>query len=744
MKSLTVIAVLLATLFLSCSSKKTLIADGKSEYKIFVSQSAPQPEKYAATELQKYLKAISGVQLDITNSDPTGKVIFVGAEGAPEEVAMRLNLAKFANEEYVITTSGENLVIAGGGTRGTLYGVLGFLSDHLGCRWYTRSVTKIPEMKVVEIPEMDDHQKPSFEYREAWYREAYDTQWALHNRLNPSMKPIPDSLGGSYITFPFVHTFYELLPPKEHFAKHPEYYSLVGGKRVGEKGQLCLTNPDVVRLSTAKVFSWIKEHPNANVFSVDQNDYSGGCECEHCQRIDKKEGSPSGSVITFVNQIADSVGKVYPDIKLQTLAYDYTEVPPKTIRPADNVTIRLCHYVYCSAHPIEGCDNHKQYRDRLTQWKKIAKRITIWDYFTDFSQYLLPYPNFETLKHDVKYYADNGIIGLFAQGNNVKANGGGEFSELRAWVFSQLMWNANRDGQELIEEFTKNVYGDAAPFIDEYISMLHKQVKADSVFFSIWSQPTEMNYLNVPTLQKADSLFALAAKATAGDTALAARVELAYLPVLYTKLYFYSIGGTALLSREEMPAAMQRFRKVIEKHQIRAIGDVEETYGNLQAFIEKVEATGKFYTDWTVIGPFDNEKVKGLLTPYEPEKVFDPAKSYPGKQGEVKWFEIHDNSTGYVDFSKIFTPGENVVSYARTTIVADKAGVREFGVGSNDGIRVWMNGKLVLDRPVSRRAEPNQDKISVPVKAGENTVLVKVDQLKRGWGFYFSESMQGK
>jgi hypothetical protein len=60
------------------------------------------------------------------------------------------------------------------------------------------------------------------------------------------------------------------------------------------------------------------------------------------------------------------------------------------------------------------------------------------------------------------------------------------------------------------------------------------------------------------------------------------------------------------------------------------------------------------------------------------------------------------------------------------------------GIGSNDDVRLWVNGKMVLDHKIARKADPNQDILTVPLFKGENTVLLKIDQLGGGWGFYFS------
>ncbi len=722
----------------ACSSKKQLIVNGKTEYNIFVSENATQPEKYAASELQKYLQKVSGCKLEISHVvRPGNKQIYVGFKDAPESLVAGLNAGEFGKEEYIIRSDGQNLLIAGGEPRGTLYGVLGYLSDHLGCRWYTRDVVKTPEKSVIYLPEKEDRQQPAFEYREEWYNEAYEPDWAVHNRINPGI--IPDSLGGGYVMYPFVHTFYNLIPSEVYFKKHPEYFSLINGKRVGEKAQLCLTNPDVLRISIETVFNWIKDHPEASIFSIDQNDYYNYCECANCKALDDAEGSHSGSLLYFVNQIADTVAKVYPDVKLQTLAYQYTEKPPKTMRPADNVTIRLCHIDYCSAHPLGGCDSHKPFIDNLEGWNKISKRLAIWDYYTNFARYLMPYPNFETMKNDVRFYADHGVKGLFTQGSNMPSRGGSEFSTLRAWVFSQLLWNPHRDAQALIDEFVTEVYGNAAGYISEYINLLHEQVKPQSVYFSMWVLPEKVNFLGLETVQKADSLFALALQSASNDAALLKRVELAYLPVLYTKLYFYSRGSLLYLPKSQVPQVLADFKRIIAENKITCMAE-QPREGDLDLFISACEVPHTFLTDWWLIGPFDNENLKGLTTVFEPERNFDTTRVYSGKNGvELKWKRYSNSTSGYIDFTKLFNPTEYVVAYARRDLVVDRDTDFTLGIGSNDGTRVWVDGKLVLDRPVARKAMVNDDIVTFHLKKGVHSLLVKVDQTGLEWGLYCTE-----
>lgn len=737
MRSL-LLAIFAATILSACSQNQQLVKNGQSDYKIFVSDKAIAPEKHAAEELQTYLYKVSGCKMEITHQQGNDeKLIYIGFKDAPASITGNLNPAEFGKEEYIIRSDGKNLLIAGGETRGTLYGVMGYLSDYLGCRWYTREVAKIPSSPTLSLTKIEDRQKPALDYRDMDWRESLDTAWTIHNRLNGMQ--VGDALGGSYITFPFVHTFNALVPPEKYFKTHPEYFSEVNGKRTATLAQLCLTNPEVVKIATATVFDWIKTRPEVSVYSIDQNDFGGRCECKHCTALDTQEGSPAGSLLAFVNQIADTVAKVYPKVKLQTLAYDYTVVPPKNIRPADNVIIRLCHYDYCAAHPLTGCIENKPFLEQLDQWKKITKAgITIWDYYTNFRNYLMPYPNFASFSHDVKFYADNGVMGLFAEGN---ANGGaGEFAELRSWVIARLMWNQDQDASKLIDEFVDNVYGKAAKHITAYIKLLHDQVKPDT-HFGIWPEPFDVSYLDRSTIQKADSLFALAKKAAEGDTALTARIELDHLPILYTKLYYFAQGGTAYISKEELPAALSRYNNFITKYHITGLGADLETFGSVPKFLEKIQlaANTTFYTDWLISGPFDNTDHKGHDNVYPPEQGFDSTQTFTGAKGQkINWKKYQDNTTGYIDLNKVYGPSENVVAYARRIVTLPEAKTVKFGVGNNDGIKVWMNGKLVYDL-AGAAPGPNQHFFTATLNKGENTVLVKIDQLKRGWGFYFTE-----
>ncbi len=199
------------------NKKLVLVNNKKSDYVIFVSKDAIASEKTAARMLQENLYKIAGCKIPITNSKQVSeKVIYLGFKEAPSGFKVGLDTNSFEKGEYVIRTYKNQLFIAGGEPRGTLYGVIGFLSGQLGCRWYTPDFSKIPEQNTIALTVLDIREKPVFEYREAWFNEAYKPMWAAYNRLNPNLVAMPDSLGGGYKMYPFVHTFYQLVPPEKY------------------------------------------------------------------------------------------------------------------------------------------------------------------------------------------------------------------------------------------------------------------------------------------------------------------------------------------------------------------------------------------------------------------------------------------------------------------------------------------------------------------------------------------------
>ncbi|MFA0743998.1 MAG: hypothetical protein LASZOEIN_000785 [Candidatus Fervidibacter sp.] len=536
-----------------------LAKDGKSLYRIVVPQKAIPSERYAAEELQRYLERISGAKLPIvTDSEPMGShEILLGDNAHLRKLGIQFDFAKLGTDGFVLRTFQNHLIIAGGRPRGTLYGVYALLEEKLGVRWFTPEVEFVPKMERVELPVLNETQVPALEYREVFWTEMMrDPDFAARHRLNGHHYRLTEKHGGRAVVFyPFVHSF-DLLIPREICEQRPEFWPMIGGKRVSGYVQRCLSNPDLVKLAIERVSQWLKEHPEATIIDISQNDTGNWCQCPQCKALDDAEGSPSASIIKFVNTIAEAIDS---HIRYETLAYQYSRKPPKTIRPRPNVIIRLCSIECCFAHPLESCpsEENRRFREDIQAWQLVAPVLYVWDYTTNFAHYLQPFPNFEVLQANVRFFVRHGVKGLFEQGN-YSPGGNGEMAPLRAYVLAKLLWNPDTDVQRHINDFLHGYYGRAAGAIRAYMELLHRQVREKGYHAHIFEPPTVPHLNNDEFLDSAERLFDEAERLAESEE-IRFRVQVARLPVWYVKLATNRVTG------DERADLLRKFLSIARK-----------------------------------------------------------------------------------------------------------------------------------------------------------------------------------
>ncbi|RME91357.1 MAG: DUF4838 domain-containing protein, partial [Verrucomicrobia bacterium] len=501
----------------------TLIARDRGPATVIVRQiGLSAPEQHAVDELSETLGRMAGKPFpvrDVGVQTPDACII-VGNGPAAREAFPEVPFDALGPEEIVIRTRGQRLLLAGGRPRGTLYAVSHFLQQQCGVRWWTPWAEQVPRPDQLVVPDLDVRYAPTFESRDPFWYPAFDARWAVRNFSNSQSARIPEDWGGCIRYRGFVHTFYPLVPPQEHFAEHTEWYSLVDGKRTADHAQLCLTNPELRRFVVERVKQWLRESPEARIVSVSQNDWHRPCECDACRAIDEREGSHAGSLLDFVNYVAAEVGKEFPHVAIDTLAYQYTRKPPKTIRPRPNVIVRLCSIECNFREPLEAPAN-RAFAEDIRGWAAICNRLYVWDYTTDFAHYLQPHPNWFVLGPNVRFFAAHHVKGLFEQG--AYQGYGAEFSELRAWVLAQLLWDPSQDDRRLIDEFLDGYYGPAAPFIRRYMALLHD---ASAGWNLTCFSRTDTPFFNFVTMARAEQLWRQAQAAVADQPELKPRVRL--------------------------------------------------------------------------------------------------------------------------------------------------------------------------------------------------------------------------
>lgn len=505
-----------------------LVSKGKSNYRIVVAENADLTQLRAAELLQKYLNKISGAEIPvIRDSQKRGKFeILVGRSSRLTEKEWADLTVGLEEDGYLLKTSQRTLIIACGTGKGAVFGVTGLLEDHLGCRYYSPEVQIIPQKEDVYLKSFTDRQNPASVFRVIHGTFCEDPDYRDFRRLH-TIKDVYDDNGWEGY---WVHTFKHLLPAGKYFETHPEYFSLVSGKRV-PYGQPCLTNPEVLRITIEHLEKEMKAHPDKRYWSVSQEDNYDYCRCEHCQASDEKFGGPSGTMMQFVNQVA----RRFPEKTITTLAYQYTRKPPVNVALEPNVMVMLCTIELNRSQAIETDPGSVSFKEDIIGWSKLCRNILLWDYEVQFTNYFSPFPLFHTLQPNIRFFNKYGTTAHFQQCN---VGEGVELSELKAYLISKLLWNPEINADEVMNEFLSGFYNEAAPFVRSYIDLLHEEARKSGEGLDIYGTPVwnAKTFLSQENIERYYALFDQAEAAVSHRPEVVERVKVARLCVQYADM----------------------------------------------------------------------------------------------------------------------------------------------------------------------------------------------------------------
>ncbi len=450
---------------------------------IILPATPPESDRRAARVLQHYLRAITNRQVTVAEGvvQADKPLIFIGKQAATRLFGLQAP-PELTPDAYFLQGKENVFGIVGGGENGAEYGVYTLL-EMLGCRKFSPRDSILPYLPDLTLPELPPTlEKPAFAYRELHYEPAYDPAWARWHKLIP--KPEKEQAWGM-----FVHTFDKLCPPDKFFATHPAFFSWNGAQY--SKGQLCLSNDTVLQIVTANLRARIAEKPAAKYWSVSQNDNYDYCKCPRCAASDARYGSPAGTLLAFVNKVAAA----FPNITISTLAYQYTRIAPKGIKPAPNVSVCLCSIECDRAQPIESsCPDFA--RD-LQAWSALTANLMIWDYVVQFRSYVSPFPNWQSLQPNVQLFRQYGTRMLFEQGSG---NSRSEFSDLRAYLLAKLMWNPDILLDSVQQEFADAYYGAAKSSVLAWINQANTALERGGRRLWIYDVPQNEAFLRPPAM----------------------------------------------------------------------------------------------------------------------------------------------------------------------------------------------------------------------------------------------------
>ena len=445
-------------------------------------------------------------------------------------------------EQWIVKSFDNNVLLNGGGTRGALYAVYHFLEDYCDIHWWNEYEEYVPKASPLDLPALDAKGRPAFLYRDIYCYHVTDNghpnymPFAIRNRLNRAGdRPVTAEFGGSFNYGPpyHCHTFHFYVPEEKYFKDHPEYFSLIGGKRVGgKKSQLCITNPALKQIFLDNLVAFIEKGraeaqkdnvPAPRIYDISMNDCHSWCECPECKAEIEKYGH-SGYMLRFVNWMAEKAESLYPGLYISTLAYFESEPPPNGgVRARDNVVVKLCDTKTNQAASILEEDN-RMFKEFVSNWRDYAKNLFIWDYAITFAKGVTGMPFASEFHYGdlFRHYLENNVTGVFWEHEMLYV---ADMYELKFFLETKLMENPYQDVDALMNIFMPRYYGAAAPYILKYrlaLDAMRRQRKARITWFASRSA---FGYVTNDMVLDFQALFDEAEAAVKGDETLLLRVR---------------------------------------------------------------------------------------------------------------------------------------------------------------------------------------------------------------------------
>ncbi len=472
------------------SAEFVIVTDGRSAARIVVGEKEPaSPVFFAAQELQRYLKAMSGATLPIVKETTGQPAMILTVDAALADSAASPAVGK---DRYRIQVSDQRIDLVGASPRATLFATYDLL-ERLGCGWCVPGDDTVPRRATVSIAEVKVDTTPAFPYRMmldyplmSVAQSLALVDWLAKNRMN-WVHPCENAMGepklwyerrnrvvpelrkrGLHLIFG-GHTMPTWLPP-EYTKEHPDWFAYVDGER--QPPSLCLTNAEMTEELIRNLRRFLDRCPEIEVVDLWHPDLTPFCHCPACTqglvpaeaKGKRPEAVPDDAVqsayvinyVRFINQVAQAVGQSHPPVMISPLIYGVADraMPDGCPALADNVLIGLAHIRRDSYYPLAGepksAANLRFLGNDLT-WMAKSKHHFIYEYYHCWRPPFV-YPGAQVIVQDLWLLK---ILG--SQGTCSDMWG---YTPCNMYVAARALWSPDISWEAAVRDFHARYYGE--------------------------------------------------------------------------------------------------------------------------------------------------------------------------------------------------------------------------------------------------------------------------------------------
>ncbi len=572
----------------------TLVDNGQAKAEIIVRPIASPVERFAAEELQKYLKKMSGAELPIRATAAGGVRVLVGEQPRPAGQSPLFGPDDDA-ESFVLRTSGDDtLSLAGNGPRGTLYAVYTLL-ERLGVRFfapdfafYKGHAEHVPAQPSIRVADLRLKVTPSFKYRrkdvgEGWSHTPATLRplidWMAKNRLNVLLYPY-DYNGAGTVTWdqwreqllPELekrgilvegggHGYQSFLPPEKYQKEHPGWF--VPGFNVFN-----VADDEALQTYIGNVVRYLKDHPEIRIFQAWPPDGA-----KWPPGVVERFGSIANAQAHLTNRLSRAVQKALPGVRVESLSYVPAIEPPDPEHMYDaSVLIDFAPFGRSYRDPIFESDfaRNVTYNGLIPRWKSSGFKgdIGIYEYYRKYAWHSLPVVLPELIGREIPHYRAQGATGLVI------------YSEPADWITYELTHllvaalsrDTGLEADDYVAGYLRERYGAAAGPMREYFdrveeagrALLHRRGDGD------FDDPDSVSRARESYLQAKKALTEAGQKVKE-QSAPAFLIERLRWNLDYaiadTEVHYHRLQGAPEKSR----AAAQRMKELVEAHRLDGI-----------------------------------------------------------------------------------------------------------------------------------------------------------------------------